>query len=98
MAKRYHWTLKQFQDSTCLLPHIIAERVADDRLLPEDQAQLFAVYVETHALDLFNRNRKFRLKLLNEHKALDYMYMFTEHWLDAAIKRGEYKPLEMEQA
>lgn len=89
--RRRNWTLKQLQDTTCLLPHVIALRVADNRLLPEDQTEAFITHVETRALDLFNHNRNFRLKLLNKHKALDYLYMFTNHWLDAGIKRGDYK-------
>jgi hypothetical protein len=90
IMKRYE--MEQFQDSTCLLPHVIGERVADARGLSIEDATAFAEYVADRALELFNRSRNFRRKLLQHHR-LECMYTFAEHWLDAEIQRGKYTPI-----
>jgi len=87
------WTLKDLQDCTGLLPHIIGERIADDRGLSIDASNRFADYVEARTLELFNTNTEFRRKLLHKYNARDTMYAFANHWLDGKQKPGRnYDP------
>ncbi len=72
-----------------MLPHVVGQTVADRRGLLIADAGTFADFVATKTLTLFNHNQGFRRQMLHKSQALDYLYMFADHWLDAALKRGE---------
>jgi hypothetical protein len=78
-------TLTQLQDTTALLPGLIAGIVSGD-----DPA--FVEWAETRTLYLYNHNGQFR-RMLHRQDSRERLYAFIGHWWEAwKLRGGKPKP------
>lgn len=73
-------TLKQFEDETCILPHIVAQAIgAEDEYIP---------YLVGRLLTICSHNATFYKQCKAGNRGRDHVYAFMEHWYLAVKKTG----------
>jgi hypothetical protein len=73
------FTLQEFQDTTALLPHVVADSISDD--------SAFSEWAAARTLHLYNSNLEFRRRM-DAPNNLDWLYAFMRHWQAAWQLRG----------
>lgn len=81
-------TLEQFEDTTGLLPGLIADAVARElaELLKKEQPADLADYLTARTLAIATANRRF-FKRLKAASGRDVLYAYARHWASAELAR-----------